>query len=482
MVNYNKTMDKEGFTTTIRRRSRFVERVPKTIRGYEDKDRIQSDLPSRQGKSIKVERKIIGGSMGKKGSRDIIHLAIWSGIRRQFCWLSFRAGLWLFRLLKKEASCGGGKVLDWNFREHEDWMLAMRKKNENGEFICLQVSHNKEYPSTMYFPAGSNGAGWWEAGEILSVKSDANAWSVPVQIEEISHDKPQKHLPLIKSSAKQELNSLWERTMVVEVFSNDLDWKEVGLWIMDKFGRSFGFDLQPIDDSKAVFTIKTTAEFSRVSQIKLWKVGDIEIHLYPWFTGINTILGPTPMEINEAWIGVRGIPFNLWDYSTFKAIGDKYGGLAEVFRETTMATDLSEVRMKINGPVSNGVWCEDLFLVQTKLWVEIRKIGEVLETTKSEMKPIFVDKDRPNFWRRRRLQGTGDEEEEIEGRGIFALVGSTGHFAHQGIREKVTEATASLTVPAATVNVGTVRNNFNSNLNFAAWASYFGPATSISIK
>ncbi|KAI3856209.1 hypothetical protein MKX03_027791, partial [Papaver bracteatum] len=91
--------------------------------------------------------------MGKKGIRDIIHVAIWSGNKRRFCWLSFKAGIWLARILKLEANGSDGKSLKWDFREDEDWMLAVREENEFGEFIRLQVSHNKAYPETLFFPA-----------------------------------------------------------------------------------------------------------------------------------------------------------------------------------------------------------------------------------------------------------------------------------------------------------------------------------------
>ncbi|KAI3857645.1 hypothetical protein MKW98_028909, partial [Papaver atlanticum] len=67
MVNFIRTVDKDGFTTESRRRSRLAEHVPISIRGVEENSKIRSDSRLNQGKSIKVERKVIGGSMGKKG-------------------------------------------------------------------------------------------------------------------------------------------------------------------------------------------------------------------------------------------------------------------------------------------------------------------------------------------------------------------------------------------------------------------------------
>ncbi|KAI3917636.1 hypothetical protein MKW98_021398 [Papaver atlanticum] len=420
MVTLNRAVDKEGFITATRRRTRSSEYVSHPTRGSKDLGGGGAKVQSREGKSIKAERKIIGG------------------FKRRFCWLSFKDGLWLLRILKNEAKGGDGKMIKWNFRENEDWMLAIRKNNENGEFICFQVSHNKEYPSTLHFPAGINGDGWWDTWVLLEGLMYGNSKT---------NIRKEKEIVWVEADANactsQDLDSLWRRTMVVEITSNDFDWKEVGVWIMDKFGWSFGFDLQPIADSKAVFTIQTNVEFSLISKIDKWHIEDTEIQLYPWFADINAIRGPNPKEINKVWVGVSGIPFNLWEYSTFKAIADKFGGFVEVFPETTMAKNLSEVRVKVNGPVSNGVWCEDLVLMHSKVWVEIRMIGNILETVKSELKPIFVDKNRlyqnKNLWRRRRVQGTGAGEEDKGEHGNFALVGSDKRSADHIPNQVVTE-------------------------------------------
>lgn len=53
---------------------------------------------------------------------------------------------------------------------------------------------------------------------------------------------------------------------MVELAVREFEWKEVGLLIMDRFDWVYGFDLQPIDELKAVLTVK---EFTN------WKVGNI---------------------------------------------------------------------------------------------------------------------------------------------------------------------------------------------------------------
>ncbi|KAI3917667.1 hypothetical protein MKW98_021429, partial [Papaver atlanticum] len=66
MVNLRRTVDEEGFTSVRRRRSRSLTRVCEDRRGYEVSMGRKTDLKSRKRESVKIERKVIGGSVGKK--------------------------------------------------------------------------------------------------------------------------------------------------------------------------------------------------------------------------------------------------------------------------------------------------------------------------------------------------------------------------------------------------------------------------------
>ncbi|KAI3837243.1 hypothetical protein MKX03_004128 [Papaver bracteatum] len=444
MVNINRTTDKDGFVSQTRRRSRSSE--CKSLRTYQENGRLRPDVTVRNGKNIKVERKVIGASMGRKGKIDVIHVAIWSGNKRRFCWLSFRAGIWLARILKMEANGGDGKLSKWNFREDEDWMLAVREKNGYGEFIRLQVSHNKTYPDTLFFPAGNNGVGWWDTcifledlissvskkkekkviREELPVNPTSNAWFDTNRKDCMQHQKVQNQL--IIQNFDKGLNSFWQRILVVEIASLgiDFEWKEVGTWIMAKFGWTIGFELQPIYELKAVFTVNSFAEFSRVKNFSNWNVGAFGIRIYPWFGAINAIHKPNLESINKQWVGIKGVPYNLWDYSTFKIIGDKFGGLIDVSPESSMATDLSKIRILVVGPVSNGVWCKELIIDNRGMWVEIRSIGETLQPSREDMKPVSITPDRSNhplgfFWQRKPTPVICNKEDDARLRGSMAV-------------------------------------------------------------
>ncbi|MCL7041236.1 hypothetical protein MKW94_029217, partial [Papaver nudicaule] len=367
MVTMKRSVDADGFMTQSRRRSRPIE----------ENSKMSSDEKLRDRNNIKVERKIIGASMGKKG---------------------------------------------------------------------LQVSHNKTYPDTLFFPAGNNGVGWRDTGIYLEsllfsashkkerkvtekpVLTASNAWFGSSRDDYAQQNKGQIKLPPTTPSSDQGLDSIWQRTLVVEVAPViDFEWTEVGKWITAKFGWSLGFELQPIDEFKAVFTVKTFAEFSRVRKIGKWKVGNVDVHTYPWFAGINAIHKPNPESLKKKWVGIKGVPYNLWNFSTFKIIGNKFGGLVDVCPETSMATDLTEIRVLVVGPVSNGVWCEEIILDNKGVWVEIRCFGEMLEPSRHEVKPVHISVDRMEpppgfFWHRKSSPVTCNIEDEVRLRGNMSVV------------------------------------------------------------
>ncbi|XP_026395073.1 uncharacterized protein LOC113289867 [Papaver somniferum] len=309
-----------------------------------------------------------------------------------------------------------------------------------GQYIRILVSHNKEYPTSLFFPAGDTGVGWWETGMILEsvlfgvskskgckmmeekpVVNVGNAW-----LDGNIKHKSDGGSSLVKSNPEQVVNSSWHRTMVVQLVDIDYNWKEMGRWIMDILGWSLSFELQQIDDLKAVFTINTTKEFNRIRDTGSWKVNDREIRIYPWNEIINAIPKPNPWSIKKKWIGVKGVPFNLWCYSTFKSIGDKFEGSVETSPESSMATDLSEIKVSFNGPVSNGVCCEEIIIGSRGFWVEIRLIGEELDPSRPDMKPISIVKDRMEpiagkRWRRKPTPITEEEEEEDGRRGSLEI-------------------------------------------------------------
>ena len=51
----------------------------------------------------------------------------------------------------------------------------------------------------------------------------------------------------------------------------------------------------------------------------------------------------------NSWIGVEGLPLNLWNLDTFKSIGQTCGGLVEVTKETLDQSFLLYAKLKVKG-------------------------------------------------------------------------------------------------------------------------------------
>lgn len=73
-------------------------------------------------------------------------------------------------------------------------------------------------------------------------------------------------------------------------------------------------------------------------------------------------------EAKYSWIGVDGLPLNLWNLDTFKLIGEACGGLLEVSKETVDQSFLRFAKLKVKGQ-QNGfldpiveIPCEDVII------------------------------------------------------------------------------------------------------------------------
>lgn len=77
-----------------------------------------------------------------------------------------------------------------------------------------------------------------------------------------------------------------------------------------------------------------------------WSFEGSNIRLCPWWSAINAIPSPNYVEVQDqaSWVEVRGVPFNFWSSSLISDIGNMFGGLIEVHKDTKDWKDLFKVR------------------------------------------------------------------------------------------------------------------------------------------
>ncbi|KAF4383630.1 hypothetical protein F8388_014130 [Cannabis sativa] len=61
------------------------------------------------------------------------------------------------------------------------------------------------------------------------------------------------------------------------------------------------------------------------------------------------------VECRDSWIGIQGLPLNLWHMKIFRKIGDCCGGLLDVDKDTAEASMLSHMRLQLRGDDSGFV-------------------------------------------------------------------------------------------------------------------------------
>ena len=63
----------------------------------------------------------------------------------------------------------------------------------------------------------------------------------------------------------------------------------------------------------------------------------------------ESLFNNTKIFCRQSWIGVEGLPLNLWNEKIFRIIGNKCGGLLDVAKSTLQMSCLSHAQLKVKG-------------------------------------------------------------------------------------------------------------------------------------
>ena len=72
-----------------------------------------------------------------------------------------------------------------------------------------------------------------------------------------------------------------------------------------------------------------------------------EVKLVRWSP--DSQLNNTKIVCRNSWLGIEGLPFNMWNKHVFKVIGRKCGGLLDIARCTEDFTCLTQAVLKLKG-------------------------------------------------------------------------------------------------------------------------------------
>ena len=146
-----------------------------------------------------------------------------------------------------------------------------------------------------------------------------------------------------------EQRSISKRLSLAVVIFKDrshISWGLVKEQMQKKLGKII--DVVPITDDRAVVWCKNENEFKYVlkkgdlfrGRMFIGKIKKWNMYMHWEFTQI---------EARDSWIGVEGLPLNLWNMEIFKMIGEACGGLLEVASETNNISFLKYAKLKVKG-------------------------------------------------------------------------------------------------------------------------------------
>lgn len=109
-------------------------------------------------------------------------------------------------------------------------------------------------------------------------------------------------------------------------------------------------DLTPLAADRAVLWCDN--ELDRIKTEKLgccFLPGVREVKLQRW--NPQSQLNNSKIVCRNSWLGIEGLPLNMWNKHVFKVIGSKCGGLLDIARCTAELTCLTQVVIKIKKEV-----------------------------------------------------------------------------------------------------------------------------------
>lgn len=107
-------------------------------------------------------------------------------------------------------------------------------------------------------------------------------------------------------------------------------------------------EIIPFSVDKAVVWTDCEEEKRRLEEIGVRTIPGVgKVRIERWSP--NSQFKNTKIEYRQSWIGVEGLPLNLWNENIFRLIGRKCRGLLDIARSTSQMTCLSHAQLKMQG-------------------------------------------------------------------------------------------------------------------------------------
>ena len=138
----------------------------------------------------------------------------------------------------------------------------------------------------------------------------------------------------------------WRRAVIVVRFSTLLSWRNIHFRLSKIF--KIQHDINPIAANKAVIWSTCDEEKRRLEKMGFFNIPGVgKFRTERWNTENQFI--DNKIECRSSWVGIEGLPLNMWNKHFFNQIGEKCGGLLDIANSTADLSRLSFAKLKLQG-------------------------------------------------------------------------------------------------------------------------------------
>ena len=332
--------------------------------------------------SFKIEHKVFVTQLLRDGGG--VRISERSRLRSFELEIDVPAAVWCLEILQEALTVEESKVFCRKYRGSNIVLLAEIFNNKNGMFLKFtKLSHG--YLKNIIVPGGSSRWGWrrllvcldnlvgkrfWsykrrslqggytskylEASDKVRFHSDLNNWGKNhCSWREAVGSQAEQHK--VKVNKKN-----WRDEVLVFRFTTFKSWNSIqsGLTKMLNFHR----ELTPLAADRAVLWCVNEEDKRKMEQLGLCFIPHVgEVKFVRW--NPEAQLKNKIFFCSNSWMGIEGLPLNMWNKHVFKVIGRQCGGLLDIARCTLDFTCLIHAEIKLKGreggliPESMEVFC-----------------------------------------------------------------------------------------------------------------------------
>ena len=295
-------------------------------------------------KEFRTKFKLFSFSLVDRGS--VIRITEW---RKTACFsinLDLGGAAWLRDAVKSVLRQNSGEEFKRFYRNHSYSLIIQSSRNSAGRFMKIWKILNGTL-SHLFIPEEFNGQGWRNFSSCLDSffvtkqgqRNDSFGHTVQKQF-------PAALVHVQERKSEEQPRRDWRNAIVAYRNSIYISWGVIRKRVEDRLRREVAVVSLAAD--RAIIWCQHEEEISLLLLNPLqFSNGKDHVKLERWnqFVHWDNI----QIHVKQSWIGIEGLPINMWNIHVFKIIGKSLGGLLEVAPETTTFNFLRYAKIKVGG-------------------------------------------------------------------------------------------------------------------------------------